>query len=358
MPIEKYSNKNRIYFIATAFTESYMTIVFNLNFDDVVVSKYRKVQIIYQIDETITKAKRESVELINGDDALKIKYSLSGYKKNFKIIRNLHLDFCKGVKKSNCNSNANFQIVDLSLKGDGILIEPVLSYDETSVSYQIAVQVADYLIETQNKETGGWPIKITSKYDMYKGFKLNYNWHSAMAQGHALSLFSRLYLITKNEAYLKSGLNAVKVFDKHVSENGVKTYFLNKFVWYEEYPTQPKSVFVLNGFIYSLFGLYDFSSCLKNIQNENYGMVHKLYRDGIESLKTLLPIYDTGSRSVYDLRHISNFENYELNIARWDYHMVHINQLLHLSTFENEIIFKIITDRWIGYTIGDWCDHN
>lgn len=37
---------------------------------------------------------------------------------------------------------------------------------------------------------------------------------------------------------------------------GVRTYFPGGFVWYEEYPTTP-SLFVLNGFIYSLLGLYD-----------------------------------------------------------------------------------------------------
>lgn len=40
------------------------------------------------------------------------------------------------------------------------------------------------------------------------------------------------------------------------ADGGVLATFLNKYHWYEEYPTQPAS-FVLNGFIFSLLGLYD-----------------------------------------------------------------------------------------------------
>lgn len=48
-------------------------------------------------------------------------------------------------------------------------------------------------------------------------------------------------------------------FRVHSSEGGVLATFLNKFHWYEEYPTKPPS-FVLNGFIYSILGLYDLMS--------------------------------------------------------------------------------------------------
>lgn len=37
---------------------------------------------------------------------------------------------------------------------------------------------------------------------------------------------------------------------------GVVNRLFDKIVWYEEYPTTP-GLFVLNGFIYSLIGLYD-----------------------------------------------------------------------------------------------------
>lgn len=67
--------------------------------------------------------------------------------------------------------------------------------------------------------------------------------------------------------------------------------------WFEEYPTTPGS-FVLNGFLYSLLGLYDLASINRNGTNKS----RQLYDEGMATLKEMLPLYDTGSGSIYDLR--------------------------------------------------------
>lgn len=74
------------------------------------------------------------------------------------------------------------------------------------------------------------------------------------------------------------------------------------------------------------------------------------------SLKTLLPLFDMGSRSVYDLRHVTL--NVEPNIARWDYHVTHINQLLLLATLDNATVIKSTAKRWIAYMDGKRSSHN
>lgn len=99
-----------------------------------------------------------------------------------------------------------------------------------------------------------------------------------MGQGHAISVLARaFYHSGGDQKYLKAALNGLKPFRwviqccrlrvKKVckicrvvsSDGGVLATFLNKYHWYEEYPTQPAS-FVLNGFIFSLLGLYDLMS--------------------------------------------------------------------------------------------------
>lgn len=50
-----------------------------------------------------------------------------------------------------------------------------------------------------------------------------------------------------------------------------------------------------------------------------------------------IPLSSTGSGSVYDLRHFSL--GIAPNIARWDYHVTHINQLLLLATIDDDPIF-------------------
>lgn len=78
--------------------------------------------------------------------------------------------------------------------------------------------------------------------------------------------------------------------------------------------------FVLNGFIYSLIGLYDVVSLTSNGLGEDErqagGDARLLFDQGMTTLKRLLPLFDTGSGSVYDLRHFTL--GLSPNIARWD----------------------------------------
>jgi len=59
---------------------------------------------------------------------------------------------------------------------------------------------------------------------------------------------------------------------------------------YEEYPTNPP-LFVLNGFMYSLFGLYDLAMTGNRSINAEARM---LYERGMSSLKVMLPLFDSG----------------------------------------------------------------
>ena len=177
-------------------------------------------------------------------------------------------------------------------------------------------------------------------------------WYSAMAQGHAMSLLIRAYIRTKNRKYLKSALQATKLFDVKSSDGGVLAKFMDKINWYEEYPTTPSS-YVLNGFIYSLIGLYD----LKTVAPpEHAGDATRLYETGMESLKAMLPMFDTGSGTIYDLRHLTL--GVAPNLARWDYHATHINQLLLLATIDSSEIISSTAKRWSGYMKGHRAAHN
>lgn len=80
-----------------------------------------------------------------------------------------------------------------------------------------------------------------------------------MGQGQAISLLSRaFYHSGGNELYLNAAGAALKPFKVFSKNGGVLSEFMN-IPWYEEYPTIP-SIFILNGFMYSLIGLYDLFS--------------------------------------------------------------------------------------------------
>lgn len=81
-----------------------------------------------------------------------------------------------------------------------------------------------------------------------------------MGQGQAISLLSRaFYHSGGNELYLNTVQAALKPFKVLSKDGGVLSEFMNLYPWYEEYPTIPP-IFILNGFMYSLIGLYDLFS--------------------------------------------------------------------------------------------------
>ena len=110
----------------------------------------------------------------------------------------------------------------------------------------------------------------------------------------------RAFLETKDERFLAAAEDGLKVFNMSSREGGVRTVFMDKYEWYEEYPTNP-STFILNGFMYSLLGLYDLKSVSVKLKAE----VQRLYQSGLRSLEAMLPLYDTGSGTFYDLRHFT-----------------------------------------------------
>ena len=112
---------------------------------------------------------------------------------------------------------------------------------------------------------------------------------------------------------------------------------MGQHVWYQEYPTEPPA-YILNGFIFSLLGLYDFwqaTLAVPDMSDEN-NRAQQLFSEGLESLVAVLPLFDTGSGSVYDLRHFT-MPGTPPKIARWDYHALHVNQLYVMSTITKKL---------------------
>ncbi|XP_072320953.1 D-glucuronyl C5-epimerase B-like [Eucyclogobius newberryi] len=267
------------------------------------------------------------------------------------LTRDLLTDLRKGVGLSNTKAVKATKImprrvVRLVLRGRGSVDNVTIS---TTAHMAAFFAASDWLVRNQD-ERGGWPIKVTRK--LGDGFRaLEPGWYSAMAQGQAMSTLVRAFLLTKDQAYLNSALRAVGPYKVPSAQHGVKAVFMNKYDWYEEYPTTPSS-FVLNGFIYSLLGLYD----VTETAGERGAEATQLFSRGMDSLKAMLPLYDTGSGSIYDLRHF--ILGTAPNLARWDYHTTHINQLQLLASIDGAPIFKDVVRRWKGYLKGIRAKHN
>jgi len=273
-----------------------------------------------------------------------------------RITRDLFTDLKKGlaymgdkpgIKKL---KRARLKVISLVLYGAGKVANMSLSDNE---HLRMFVDGANWFINNQDSE-GGWPSNVVfnpgrKKYP--RADELAAGWYGAMCQGQAISVLVRAYHATKAIKYLDAAESALAPFQLSSSKGGVKATFMNLHPWYEEYPTNP-STFILNGFMYSLIGLYDLS-----VVNTSSSKAKSLYKRGIESLEALLPLYDAGSATFYDLRHVTM--KTAPKYARWDYHTTHINQLLLLATINNNSsLFNETAERWRGYMVGKKAPHN
>ncbi|XP_023947679.2 D-glucuronyl C5-epimerase [Bicyclus anynana] len=266
------------------------------------------------------------------------------------LTRDLIIDMQKGwalqdrpKRKSPRNK---FKISSIILSGRGAAGNVRVSSSAHMAHFFAA---ARWLVGAQ-RARGGWPVGARRR--LAPAPELRPGWHSAMSQGHAVSLLARAHYRSGDGRYLQAAQRALDLLDVPSHKGGVKAMWMDKYLWYEEYPTKPP-LFVLNGFIYTLLGLYD----LHVIEGENsISPAKKMFDDGMVSLKALLPLFDTGSGSFYDLRHFTL--GVSPNIARWDYHATHVNQLYLLSSLDPDPILINTAKRWEGYMKGKRAAHN
>tara|TARA_B100001559_G_scaffold94420_1_gene79037 strand:+ start:1982 stop:3388 length:1407 start_codon:yes stop_codon:yes gene_type:complete len=211
-------------------------------------------------------------------------------------------------------------------------------------NFDDAMEVAIWAVENQS-ETGGWGWFFNHSFhggvlgDMYSG------WYGGMTQGLGMSFLTRMYTETGNQSFKDAALNATELLSIPVDQGGVlRTY--NGHSWYEEYPTPDAGSFVLNGYIYSLIGLYDLWTVFNSTE------AGELYQNGTDSLYAMIGLFDLGCASSYDLVHHS-VSGTAPNIAREGYHSLHITLISVMNIFENDG-FQTVEDRWIEYA-GDVC---
>jgi len=174
-------------------------------------------------------------------------------------------------------------------------------------------------------------------------YNISAPWISGMAQGQAISVLLRAYQLTGDEKYLDTAHSTWKIFHLSVDKGGVISYFPDQKPFIEEYPSPAFLTGVLNGFIFAIFGIYDYAIYI----NKNFA--HDFFLKLIDSLKDNLYRYDCGYWSYYDLMK-------PLRLTSKSYHRLHIEQLNGLYEITGEKIFKTFGERWRGYLFSSKCN--
>ena len=115
-------------------------------------------------------------------------------------------------------------------------------------------------------------------------------------------------------------------------------------ITYEEYPAQP-APHVLNGMIFALFGLWDLVRALPDDAR-----AAAIFERGVATVEALLPLYDTGWWSLYDLYHLEVAT--PRNPCSTHYHDIHVKQLRVMHAITGRKSFEEFARRWAAYEDG------
>lgn len=195
-----------------------------------------------------------------------------------------------------------------------------------------------WLLENQDSETGAWLLKFEFQHPRIES-KIENPWISALSQGQGISLMCRMYSLTGDDKFLKSAILAYKVMENDVKEGGVRLGIQGGY-WLEEYPTEPSS-FTLNGFLYSIYGVYD----LYMITNEQ--KYKDMFLKCVKTLEKMLPLYDTKELTYYDLCHVTN--PVRIPITNSKYHVIHIILLKYLQSIYPSKVISFYVNKWDRY---------
>jgi hypothetical protein len=145
------------------------------------------------------------------------------------------------------------------------------------------IQVAWLKTHAVQREDGAvvWPCY----FDWQEGLcKLASPWISAMYQGVVISALVRAYRINGDLELLDLCKRATIVFTQAIEDGGVRTSEAGRTL-YEEYPLYPLPR-VLDGFLFSLLGLYDLA-----VQTGSSD-IRRLFDEGVDGLKGILQFWN------------------------------------------------------------------
>jgi len=189
---------------------------------------------------------------------------------------------------------------------------------------------ADWLREHVQHRNGYciWEYAYPSFYDTQAG------WKSSHAQAESMRLLLRAYEVTKNERYLSVAEHALPPFRIPLEKGGLCLKVAEDAWWYLKFADKrSKKVKVLNGMMFTLLGIYEFSERRTTFAAE-------LFRKGTGALKQYLSCFDSGSWSYYDIFG---------KPASIHYHKIHIKQLQLLYNYTQEAEFKAYAERFGEY---------
>jgi len=200
------------------------------------------------------------------------------------------------------------------------------------------LQQARWLLAHQVRlvnDIGVWP--LSAPRPEYYAFR---PWLSALAQGCALSVLVRAYLLTEDEAFLQAAHRAIRAFELDILDGGVRSQVGEDGIFFEEVAVYP-AAHILTGCMMALVGLYDYVA----VTGES--RIKELIQRSSETLHTLLALFDTGYWTRSDLLH--------KRLASPSEHAMHVILLEWLAKYSGCEHCAGLATRWAQYQSNVAC---
>lgn len=135
----------------------------------------------------------------------------------------------------------------------------------------------------------GYPYNITFH-------DLKAPWYSALAQSEAICVLIRYYELTRDETVLPL-IHKVMNFMVAPQQQGSGTMSVTPEgnIWYEEYPNSKQERQVLNGFMFTILALHEYSKLFPGNKDAEIKL-----KEAIRTLKESFQFYNTGSWLMYN----------------------------------------------------------
>jgi len=226
----------------------------------------------------------------------------------------------------------------------GLQYNPVTISQYALANYHVYLSTGNTTRREKFLAQANWLVENATQKGNFSVWEYNFDWPSygctkpwvsAMSQGEGLSVLARAYVLTGNVSYIDVAEEAILAFEVEMSAGGVR-YTDSSGVWYEECADEgAPSGKVLNGFIFALLGLYEYSFETNNSKGWTF------FWEGTETLSNNIYRYDTGSWSYYDLLHHG--------FAPLGYHKLHVEQLRAMYELTDDEMSLYYSDRFQSY---------
>ena len=198
------------------------------------------------------------------------------------------------------------------------------------------LKAADWLC--QNLEANAHGLWVWNHYfDWEYRETLKAPWYSGLAQGQGVSLLLRVHGLTGDEKYRSAAERAFLPLTRIIEKGGVIVEDDDANFWIEEYLVNPPT-HILNGFIWALWGVFDFWLAQKHVTPRS------VFDRGVNTLTRNLEKYDTGYWSLYE----QSGTRLKM-LASPFYHRLHIVQLRVMAKLTGNHRFDEVARQWERY---------